>query len=309
MFLRVALFLMLACGIVGAGAVGWVMLAASAPQAAVASATPPTPKTAVLIAAHGLRAGSLIKPEDLATLEILEPEVPPGVSRDTPQGRGSLIGAMIRRSIAESQMILPGDVVHPGDHGFLAAVLGPDMRAVSVAVDTVSGAAGLIWPGDRVDVILTQALDDPALVAGRRVAAETVLSDARVIAVDQQLMQGQAPEGSGSPANRTATLEVTAAQAERVLVAGRLGKLSLSVLSADRTPAVATEPQPASPPIAVRQKAGTGKLGSAAEPGRQVTGVTWASDVSPALGTGEAKTAPVMVHIFQGGSDSKEFHF
>ena len=313
MLLRVALFVMLAIGIVGAGATAWIVFAASGDApAAGAAAEPPVPKLHMLITAHTLRAGALIKPEDLAAREILSTDVPANASRDTPQIRGTLTGAMIRRNLGEGQLILPDDVVHPGDHGFLAAVLGPNMRAITVAVDVVSGTAGLIWPGDRVDVILTQALDDPNLGAGRRVAAETVLSDARVIAVDQQMVHGQAPDGSVAPANRTATLEVTPAQAERVLVAGRLGKLSLSVLSADRrmddTSAVANQPVSVS-----RQKSGSPPVADASPrsvvPGKLSTGVTWAGDVSPALGSGETRTAPVLVHIFQGGSDSKEFHF
>jgi pilus assembly protein CpaB len=182
------------------------------------------------------------------------------------------------------------------------------MRAVSVAVDAVSGSAGLIWPGDRVDLILTQALDDPTLTAGRRVAAETVLSDARVIAVDQQLVQGQAPDGAVAPANRTATLEVTPAQAERVLVAGRLGKLSLSVLSADRSVTASAVRATALPPLAANSKSSS-KDGGPGAPRQQTGGVTWAGDVSPALDSGEARNPPVMVHIFQGGSESKEFHF
>jgi hypothetical protein len=52
-----------------------------------------------------------------------------------------------------------------------------------------------------------------------------------------------------------------------------------------------------------------GKSPTAAEQGQQVNGVTWAGDVSPALGSGEPRNAPVMVRIFQGGTDSKEFHF
>ena len=64
------------------------------------------------------------------------------------------------------------------------------MRAVTVAVDATTGAAGLIWPGDRVDLILTQTIQEATLPLGRRVAAETVLSDVRVIAIDQQLVQG-----------------------------------------------------------------------------------------------------------------------
>ena len=48
--------------------------------------------------------------------------------------------------------------MRPGDHGFLAAVLAAGMRAVTVGVDATTGAAGLIWPGDRVDLILTQTI-------------------------------------------------------------------------------------------------------------------------------------------------------
>jgi pilus assembly protein CpaB len=310
MILRIALFVMLALGIVGAGAVAWVVLA-PASTAPVADAPAPVSKSVVLVAAHPLRAGSLIKPEDLTAQEMVTTELPMGVSNDTPQSRGSLTGSMIRRSLGEGQPIIPADVVRPGDHGFLAAVLGPNMRAITVAVDAVSGTAGLIWPGDRVDLILTQALDNPALTAGRRVAAETVLSDARVIAIDQQIVQGQAPEGTAPPATRTATLEVTAAAAERVLVAARLGKLALSVLSADRSGETAVTGLNTAPgPFAGEAgKPSPVKSTAAIAPGKQTAGVTWASDVSPALGSGETRDAPVMVHIFQGGSDSKEFHF
>jgi hypothetical protein len=46
-------------------------------------------------------------------------------------------------------------VVHPGEQGFLAAVLDPGKRAVSIPVDGTSGVAGFVFPGDYVDVILT----------------------------------------------------------------------------------------------------------------------------------------------------------
>jgi pilus assembly protein CpaB len=311
MVLRIALFVMLGLGVVGAGAVAWAVLAPASP-ASIADAAPVS-KSAVLVAAHSLRAGTLIKPEDLTAREMVTAELPIGTSNDTPQARGGLAGSMIRRSLGEGQPIIPADVIRPGEHGFLAAVLEPNMRAITVAVDAVSGTAGLIWPGDRVDLILTQALDNPALAAGRRVAAETVLSDARVIAIDQQIVQGQAPEGTVTPATRTATLEVTPAAAERVLVAVHLGKLALSVLSADRSGETAVTgsnraPGPlageaaTSPPSPV-------KSDPAIAPAKQTLGVTWAGDVSPALSSGETRNPPVMVHIFQGGADSKEFHF
>jgi len=113
-------------------------------------------------------------------------------------------------------------------------VLDPGMRAVTVGVDPVSGTAGLIWPGDRVDVILTQSMDNAATAPGRRVAAETVLQNARVIAIDRLLVQGAVagtPEPQGAS---TVTLEVTAEQAERVQVAARIGRLSLTVCATQK---------------------------------------------------------------------------
>jgi pilus assembly protein CpaB len=171
--------------------------------------------------------------------------------------------------------------MHPGDHGFLAAVLDPGMRAVSVSVDLVTGAAGLIWPGDRVDVILTQAMNDNAIPIGRRVAAETILNDVRVIAIDQQLVQGAAPDAAARNA-RTVTLEVLPSGAERISVAGRVGRLSL----------------------AVRSIGGAPRSGPAGQP---IT--TWASDVSPALGVDVARGSRSTIRVFHGSADGKEYGF
>jgi pilus assembly protein CpaB len=289
MLLRILLFVVLAVGTACVGAVAWTMLPAAPPAVSGHVAKPVViPKVAILAAARSLRPGSLIKPEDLGVVQQPANEVPSGASQDTPQERAALTGAMVRRPLGESQPILAPDVVRPGDHGFLAAVLGPEMRAVTIGVDVVSGTAGLIWPGDRVDVILTQSLDDPSLSAGRRVAAQTVLSGARVIAIDQQMVQGQVPEGATPPGNRTVTLEVSGAAAERVLVAAKLGHLSLSVLSSTAPATGVAPPQDAA---------------------AQADHVTWAGDVSPALGTTDAHAPPTSVHVFQGDADSKEFHF
>ena len=156
------------------------------------------------------------------------------------------------------------------------------MVAVSVGVDAITGAAGLIWPGDRIDLILTQSIGDATLPVGRRIAAETILRDVRVIAIDQQLMQGVAPDGKEGK-GRTVTMEVTPAQAERVSVATRIGRLSLAVRSADSAPTAAA--------------------------GRRGKATTWASDVSPALGTDVAQGARSELHVFHGSGDGKEFRF
>lgn len=281
MIVRLAFFALMALGLLGFGTVSWISTRPPPPDAAAVAAST---KVMVLIAAKPVRAGNLLKPEDIGAKEITQREAGDDASFDGPDARRTLAGAMVRGSLSVGDVIRAKDVMRPGDHGFLAAVLGPGMRAVSIGVDTVSGTAGLIWPGDRIDVILTQAISDPAVPVGRRLAAETVLSGVRVIAIDQQLLQGVAPDAAtDNNKARTVTLEVTSAEAERVSVATRIGKLSLTVRSADRN-------------------------GVLADAG-QVPTTTWASDVSPALGTNVAQGTRDVLHVFPGAGDRKEFRF
>jgi pilus assembly protein CpaB len=154
-------------------------------------------------------------------------------------------------------------------------------------VDAVSGESGLIWPGDHVDVLLTQTLDDPSVPLGQRIAAEIVLRDVRVIATGQQLVQGQvgANNPNPPPPATTVTLEVTPDQAERCEVATHLGPLSLVVHSAQSLPASQDAsllgPQP-----------------------------VWADQVSPALSNTHAG-GPIIstVHVFSGDDQGEDYKF
>jgi pilus assembly protein CpaB len=278
MLLRVAFFILMAVGLLGFGTVAWISTRPPTPAAA-ATAQAPVTRT-VLVAARSVTAGSLLKPEDLAAKQF--PVATSGLAdtnADTPDIRRSLVGAMVRRSLAQGDIVHNSDVMRPGDHGFLAAVLAPGMRAVTIAVDDTSGSAGLIWPGDRVDVILTENISGQNLMPGHSVAAETVLSDARVIAIDQQLIQGavSAPDKLA----KTVTLEVTQDQAERVSVAVRLGRLSLAVRSAESSKV-------------------------AAKPSSSMK-TTWAVDVSPALGDAAPPPTANVVRVYQGGGEVREF--
>ena len=233
--LRMMLFMFMGAGLLVFSFVAWSTLH---PPAAPA---PVIPRVAVLAAASTLRVGSLLKPDDIAAREMPVADVPAGARLDSPQARAALFGAMVRHTLLQYQVVLPADVMRPGDHGFLAAVLTPGYRATSVGVDAVSGTAGLIWPGDHVDLILTEQVPDPGDAGRQHVAAETVLKDVRVIAIDQQLVQGGNASSSADAASRTVTLEVTPRDAERVNVAARLGKLSLAVRPVDATPAASSD--------------------------------------------------------------------
>ena len=124
--------------------------------------------------------------------------------------------------------------MRPRDRGFLAAVLAPGTRAVSIGVTAITGVAGLIWPGDHVDVILTQELPQGSERKGRVVTSETVLANVRIIAVDQDIAQGARSNGTAAGrASATVTLQTTVDQAERLAVAGQLGHLSLAVRASE----------------------------------------------------------------------------
>jgi pilus assembly protein CpaB len=270
----------MAVGLLGFSAVAWTSLHPPAPPVVQIQ------RVQVLAAASTLRAGTLLKPDDLEIREMNEGEVPTGARRDTPQARSELFGAMVRQTLLPHQVVLPADVMRPGDHGFLAAVLTPGRRATSVGVDAVSGTAGLIWPGDHVDLILTQEINDANVPIGCRYAGETVLKDVRVIAIDQQLVQGGGGTGTAdtSQQSRTVTLEVSPEDVEKVAVATRLGRLGLAVRPVD-----------SGMPVDLKDHA-----------------VTCSRDVSSAIGNmrtrpTEVQVAPTM-HVYEGPTD-KEYHF
>ena len=316
MLLRLALFVIMAVGLAGFGAVAWISIQTPAKPAV---APMEVPRTSVLTAAHLVRAGSLLRPEDIASVEVPTASLTSGARADTPSARSELYGAMVRHTLLAEQEIVPADVMRPGDHGFLAAVLEPGTRAVTVAVDAVSGTAGLIWPGDHVDMILTQSLDEPGIGTAHRISAETVLSDVRVIAIDQQILQG-ATSSQVQPA-RTVTLEVPPADAEKVSVAERLGHLSLTIRSLDLGADAANSPATSNPSSSIGvanaikpmlpPNADLSHVTSASSTalGRG-HGITYGADVSSAFGN-EHKDAEVKpsMKIFEGGSDGKDFQF
>jgi pilus assembly protein CpaB len=203
----------------------------AAPVAKVVLPPTPIPMISYLVAARPLSPGTLMRSEDFGVRTEPQDQVPPDVINDTPNARIEVRGALVRRYIATGAPLRTVDVTRSRERGFLSAVLSPGSRAVSIGVDQVSGVAGLIWPGDQVDVILTQEFSPTTPDKGRIVTSETILSDVRIIAVDQDIAQGAASSGSAGKLAATVTLEVTSDQAEKLAVSGRLGRLSLAVRS------------------------------------------------------------------------------
>ncbi|MEJ0010833.1 MAG: Flp pilus assembly protein CpaB [Alphaproteobacteria bacterium] len=196
---------------------------------------PGAPK--VLVASGDIAPGSFVHaPEQLAFTDWPQSDVAPSMLLDTTTKLAEFDGAVARRAITKGEPITEGMLVKSNEGGFMSAVLEPGKRAVSIAVDSQSGNAGFIFPGDHVDLILTHSVSQQ----GQQVrASETFIEDARVLAVDQMLTN---PDNKAVLA-KTVTLEVTPKQAEEINVAKDLGKISLSL----RSLASAKPPVPAAP--------------------------------------------------------------
>ena len=192
-----------------------------------------SPTVGYFVAARPLPRGTLARDEDFTTRSVPPERVPAGAILETADSKAGLPGSLVRKFVEAGKPVTLDDILRPRDRGFLASVLAPDSRAISLKVDEESGVAGLIRPGDHVDVVLTQVFEkaDPA----RRALSETVLSNVRVIAIDQEIAQGGRPVSAslGKPAQtQTVSLELMPEQVKRVTVAKQLGTLSLAVRAA-----------------------------------------------------------------------------
>jgi pilus assembly protein CpaB len=156
------------------------------------------------------------------------------------------------------------------------------MSAVTLGVNEIASDWGLLWPGDHIDLILTQSFDAADTLARRHIAAETVLTNLRVVAVDQQLVQGEmADDAEHKATTRTLTVEVSSVQAERLAIALRLGKLSISLRSATTVPDGKSDASPDAPVF---------------------PRVMWSGDVAQALGQRTRAPTPATVLLFRGNA-------
>ena len=204
---------------------------ASAPQAEAAAVAPEPQGPKVLVAKRSLPVGTIITADAVGYQLWPKEMVQDAYFIDGEADMSKLLGTVVRHAITAGEPITRGGLVSPGDRGFLAAALGPGMRAVTVPVSATTGVGGFVFPGDRVDMMLTQSVesndDGPALKA-----TETILRNLRVLATDQSTETTTTPDGQTVVrAVRTVTFEVTPRIAEKIQVAETLGTLSLSLRS------------------------------------------------------------------------------
>ena len=209
------------------------MFAGSAAPAAAALVKPEDKGPQVLVATRALPVGTIITadsiryqpwPEELIESAYFIKKAPDATSSE------DLIGTVVRNAITAGQPITQGSLVNPGDRGFLAAALSPGMRAITVPGSALTGVAGFVFPGDRVDLMLTQVVagdTGPPLKV-----SETIMRNLRVLATDQRSKSATDEAGNTLVQKfKLVTFEVTPSIAEKITVAQSIGTLSLSLRS------------------------------------------------------------------------------
>jgi pilus assembly protein CpaB len=125
---------------------------------------------------------------------------------------------IVLRTVEPGELVLKSKVTGFGETVRVAAQVTEGKRAITIPINAVSGVAGLIAPGDRVDILLTRSI-------GNELVTSNILQNVLVIATDQTANT----EASSARVARTATVEVNPTEASKLALAQQVGKLSLSL--------------------------------------------------------------------------------
>ena len=267
-------------------AVAVIVVVRAMPQVAPAGAQEAA-RDEILVTTAALPAGTLLRPQDVVWERAKGDTQPGQIVRPDPAAREAkpeideealsvVYGAALRKPLGVGDQIRRSDIVKPGDRDFLQIVLSPGTRAIVIPVHMLSHPGSNArflgpFPGDRVDVILTQKFQQDALPLTRRSVGEAVVENLRVLAVaaPDPKPANAAAVGPSQEITIPLTLEVTPEQAEKITVARELGKLDLTLRSLAPSDRVVASSTSDIRPI-------------------------WAGDVSPALG-GAMPEKPVTV--------------
>ena len=178
----------------------------------------------VAVAALPLAYGTEITPDKVKFVNYPQTSLPPGTYKSVaellPEGKRRVV----LRPIQVNQPLLAADLSGEGQNASIAALLPDGMRAATVSINDVSGVAGFVKPNDTVDVLITrQPIGGDGDAQGQQVT-DVLLQNIRVIAMDQ------AASSNGQPVvSRTATLELTPVDAQKLVLGQQLGRLSLAL--------------------------------------------------------------------------------
>jgi pilus assembly protein CpaB len=174
----------------------------------------------IAVAAVPLEYGTELTPANIRFIDYPAKALPPGSFRTARQLLPAGKRRIILTPIAPNEPILAAKVTGEGQNASIAALLPDGKRAAAVRINDVSGVAGFIKPNDSVDVLITRQMPGNNDVGQ---VTDVLLQNTRVIALDQN-----AVNSDGKPdVARTATLEVTPIDAQKLALGQQIGEISL----------------------------------------------------------------------------------
>lgn len=214
-------------------------ISASAPSAADPNSSVSTVE--VLVARESIPVGTVIDDSMIEKQPWPSHLVLDGFITSTSKD-ASLAGKVTRASFQTREPFMRSKIANPNDPSFLAAALPEGMRAVTVAVDAISGVAGYIFPGDRVDVLLTHNVpqemkersgesNNSSQAANKPAFSEVLVPSARVLAVNVRDPLGKEPTTQSGITPTSITIEVDDEEAQKLRLAEKTGTISLSLRS------------------------------------------------------------------------------
>ena len=214
-------------GAIGSGgAAAWISttMIASQPLPSVVVAEQPIPRVEILVADRDLPAGAVLRPGDLRWQSWPEELLLAGAMRRDaqPGAPEAFSGQMVRIALTAGEP-LRADKLIQAQGGYLSVLLEPGKRAVAVRISVESTAGGFIMPNDHVDVLRTFSRQGPS--GQSEMVSETILSNVRVLAIDQSTDT----RNSETVLGKTATLELEASEVEIVTAGEASGLLSLAL--------------------------------------------------------------------------------
>ncbi|KQW19055.1 Flp pilus assembly protein CpaB [Afipia sp. Root123D2] len=231
--MNTARIVVLAIAVCAGGVAAYLASSSEPKQAALPAAAPQMETTDVLVAKSDIALGQIVKPEDMQWQAWPAATASSSFIRrkDRADAVTQLTGSIARSPLLAGEPVRDTKLVKGNGSGFMAAILPTGMRAISTEISPETGAGGFILPNDRVDVLLSRRQKNPDSNGGSgqdTVSSETILSDIRVLAIDQTVAE---KDGQKVVVGKTATLELKPKQAENLARARQSGTLSLALRS------------------------------------------------------------------------------
>ena len=179
---------------------------------------PEIPLTKIVVAATALQFGNVVRRENLREVDWPAATVPPGSFKSVDELLADDEQRVVLRPIEANEPVLKSKVSGYGGRAILSSMVAPDMRAITIRINDVTGVAGFVLPGDHVDILLSRN-------RGGGPVTDIFLQNIKVLGIDQDANQQRQEPG----VVRAVTFEVTPTQSQKLVLAMQVGQLSLAL--------------------------------------------------------------------------------